>query len=143
MHWTDRLHRALVAISDMMTRVDVDARLIAASGVKLDRALFPLLARIAMDPDMNVAKLANLVGRDHSTVSRQILRLEELKLVIRTSDPHDERSRRLTASKAGRTILARIDAARRRWMEAHFADWSRADRDALIALMSRMVDRRD
>lgn len=139
MHWTDRLHRALLGVSDMMIRVDVDGRLIAASGVKLDRALFPLLARIAMSPDMNVAALANLVGRDHSTVSRQIVKLEELKLIVRTSDPDDERSRRLAPTNAGTTVLSRINAVRRQWMLHHFSEWSRADRDQLIALMERMV----
>ena len=143
MRWTERLYRALIAVSDLVNRFDVDARLLAASGVKLDRALFPLLARIAMDADINVAELANLVGRDHSSVSRQIVKLEKLGLIVRTSDPGDQRSRQLAVSKTGRDMLARIEAVRRQWMETHFEQWTKADRDQLIELMERMLDRGD
>lgn len=141
MHWTDRLHRALIAISDLVNRFDVDARLLAASGVKLDRALFPLLARIAMGHVANVRELANLVGRDHSSVSRQVVKLEELGLIVRTSDPEDQRSRQLALSKRGKDMLARIEAVRTEWMENHFAQWAKADRDRLVELMERMLDR--
>eukprot|EP01030_Chromulinospumella_sphaerica_P011280 gene11280-11083_t len=133
MHWTDRLHRALIAISDRVNRLDLDARLLAASGVQLDRALFPLLSRVALNPDCNVAELANLVGRDHSTVSRQVVRLEQLGLLSRTSDPSDQRSRQLTLTAAGKNLLAQVAAE-------HFADWSEADRDRLIELMAAMLD---
>lgn len=141
MHWTDRLHHALIAISDLINRLDVDARLLAASGVKLDRALFPLLSRVPKSENINVAELANLVGRDHSTVSRQIVKLEKLGLLTRTSDPTDQRSRTLTLSKAGEEMLARIAVIRRQWMEEHFAQWDEADRDRLIELMEQMLDR--
>lgn len=143
MHWTDRLHRAVIAVSDQVNRLDIDARLLAASGVKLDRALFPLLCRIAIKADMNVAELANLVGRDHSVVSRQIVKMEKLGLLVRTSDPSDRRSRHLALSKAGREMMSRISAERRRWMEGHFAQWDKADRNRLIELMSQMFERDD
>ena len=61
MHWTDRLHRQLIAISDLVNRFDVDARLMAESGIKLDRALYPLLSRIDLNPDIILIDLANLV----------------------------------------------------------------------------------
>ncbi len=141
MHWTARLHRAFITIADLVNRFDVDSRLLAASGVKLDRALFPLLARIGMDPDMNVAVLANLVGRDHSSVSRQIVKLEALGLITRTADPEDQRSLQLSLSRSGREMLARISAVRRQWMKDHFAEWDEADREQLIELLERMLDR--
>lgn len=139
MDWTDRLHRSLIAIADLVNRHDVDARIIAAAGVKLDRALFPLLARVAMSPDMNVAELANVVGRDHSTVSRQIVRLEQLELIIRTVDPDDSRVRRLTLSEQGKAMMARIEPIRRQWIQDHFRDWAKSDRDRLVELLQEMV----
>jgi len=141
MDWTDRLHGALIAISDRVNRLDLDASLLAASGVRLDRALFPLLSRVALNPDFNVAELANLVGRDHSTVSRQVVKLEQLGLLTRTSDPDDQRARQLALTKAGEEMLSRVAAARRQRMEDHFTGWDEADRDRLIALMSRMLER--
>lgn len=140
MDWPDRLHRSLIAVADLINRLDVDARLLAAAGVKLDRALFPLLARVAMTPDINVAEMANVVGRDHSTVSRQIIRLEELGLIVRLPDPDDSRSRRLVLSLQGREIMAKIAEIRREWMEAHFQNWPANDRDRLIQLIEKMVE---
>lgn len=139
MDWPDRLHRSLIAVADLVNRFDVDARLLAAAGVKLDRALFPLLARVAMNPDINVAEMANIVGRDHSTVSRQVIKLEELGLLVRRPDPDDSRSRRLVLSPHGQEIMARIAEIRRQWMEAHFRSWPPNDRDRLIELIEKMV----
>ncbi len=139
MHWTDQLHRAVIAISDRVNRLDLDARLLAASGVKLDRALFPLLSRIAMNTNMTVADVANLAGRDHSTVSRQVVKLEQLGLLVRTADPNDQRAHHLALSKAGSEMLARIAKVRRKWMEDHFAGWNAADRKRLLELLDRML----
>ncbi|MEJ5127384.1 MarR family transcriptional regulator [Comamonas sp. MYb21] len=113
------------------------------SGVKLDRALFPLLSRVSICKNTNVAELANLVGRDHSTVSRQIVKLEKLGLLVRVSDPKDQRSRHLILSTEGQKMMEKIHLVRRRWMEAHFAQWDSADRDKLIDLMDRMLVRDD
>lgn len=140
MHWTDQLHRSLIAISDHINRLDVDDRLLASSRVKLDRALFPLLARIALHPQISVAELANLVGRDHSTVSRQIIKLEELGLITRERDSTDQRVRHLAASTAGAAMVDRVRKVRRKWMEDHFKTWRAADRDRLIELMTRMME---
>lgn len=139
MDWTDRLHRSLITIADLINRQDIDARIIAASGVKLDRALFPLLARVALSPDINVAELANVVGRDHSTVSRQIVRLEQLGLVTRNVDPEDSRSRRLKLSDQGQAMMAKIEPIRRQWIEEHFLGWTLKDRDQLVQLLEVMV----
>lgn len=143
MHWTDRIHRALITIADLVNRHDIDARIIAASGVKLDRALFPLLARVAMRPEINVAELASAVGRDHSTVSRQIVKLEQLGLIDRTVDPADSRARRLKLSADGKAMMARIEPVRRQWIEDHFQAWHTGDRDRLVQLLDEMVKQID
>lgn len=40
-------------------------------------------------------------------------------------------------------MMEKIHLVRRRWMEAHFAQWDSADRDKLIDLMDRMLVRDD
>ena len=141
-HWTDQIHRLLLGIADLVTRLDVDARLLAASDVKLDRALFPLLSRLALHEPITTVELANLVGRDHSTVSRQIAKLDELGLALRVPCPEDGRARMLRPSKQGRELLDRIAVVRRKWIEDHFKDWSQSDRDKLIELTMRVMDGR-
>lgn len=140
MHWTDSLHKSLISISDQITRLDVDARLLSESGEKLDRALYPLLSRINLRDSISVAELANLVGRDHSTVSRQSIKLERLGLILRTHSSVDRRVILLATSDKGRDLVSKIARVRRIWMEEHFKDWSDQDRDLLISLMAQMVE---
>ncbi|MEI9889950.1 MAG: MarR family transcriptional regulator [Caulobacteraceae bacterium] len=117
-----------------------DDRLLREAGVELDRALFPLLVRLAMRGPLNVAGLAEQVGRDHTTISRQLAKLETLDLIAREGDVSDRRIRtaRLTV-EGGKTALA-IAAARRRLLAQVLADWSQADLAALAALNRRFVD---
>lgn len=139
-HWTDTLHRQLLAIADLVSRFDVDARLLLASGVKLDRALFPLLSRIELHSGISSIELANLVGRDHSTVSRQVAKLEEQRLITRTADPADRRVRRLSVTAAGDQLVSRIRRVRRKWIERHFNEWNEEERAQLLMSMARMLD---
>lgn len=55
--------------------------------VPLDRALFPLLAGIGKFGLIGVVELADRAGRDHTTGSRQVARLEKLDLVQRQETP--------------------------------------------------------
>jgi DNA-binding MarR family transcriptional regulator len=139
MHWTDRLHAAVLAIADLVNRSDLDARLLADSGIKLDRALFPLLSRISMAGEISTVALANLIGRDHSTVSRQARKLEGLGLVERMPSSSDARMRHLVPSDAGKALIRRVRDARRKMLETHFQTWPEHDRDALVVLLERMV----
>ena len=141
-HWTDDFHRLLLGIADLVNRFDVDTRLLTASDVKLDRALFPLLSRLSLHDRMTTAELANLIGRDHSTVSRQIAKLESLGLVERTQDPDDARARFLAPTASGWDLLKRVSRVRQRWIEDHFASWPEDDRDTLIALLTRAMGSR-
>lgn len=139
MHWTDRLHAAVLALADLVNRSDLDARLLADSGIKLDRALFPLLSRISMAGEISTVALANLIGRDHSTVSRQASKLEELGLVERVPSTSDARMRHLVPSAAGKALIRKVRDVRRKVLENHFQEWPEQDRDELVALLERMV----
>ncbi len=138
-HWTDELHAILLQISGVMTRPDVDARFLARTGVKLDRALFPLLSRIGLTGPIGAVELAALVGRDHSTVSRQTAKLEELGLVERSPSASDGRIRLLRPSAAGKRMLAEFARTRRKMMEEHFRDWSAQERTQLLRLLRKMA----
>ena len=57
--------------------------MIREAGIALDRALFPLLVVIERRGPIGVVDLAGRVGRDYTTVSRQIAKLEGLGLIER------------------------------------------------------------
>ena len=91
------LHLALLEIIGVMNEPQRDEALIAAAGIRLDRALFPLLIGIERFGPIGVVELAAGVNRDHTTVSRQLAKLESLGLVTRVGKrrrpPHPPRRR--------------------------------------------------
>ena len=101
-----RLHRALLDIAGVLMQPERDEALLAMAGLSLERALFPLLVLIERLGPIGVVDLAGRVGRDHTTVSRQVARLEELGLVQRDGAWKVERVSVLTAPSGGTTGAA-------------------------------------
>ncbi len=77
------LHHTLVDLVGLMNRPQRDSALLEEAGVVLDRALFPLLIVIERKGPIGVVELAELVGRDYTTVSRQVSKLHGLRLLSR------------------------------------------------------------
>lgn len=134
------LHEALLDLSGIMNRPQPDAALIAEAGIEFDRALFPLLVRIDRRGPLGVVELAELAGRDHSTVSRQVAKLESLGLVTRYPDPKDRRVRVAATTPKARVLTEALDAARQRLWTQALADWSPADRRDLARLLRKLAD---
>jgi DNA-binding MarR family transcriptional regulator len=114
--------------------------LLNEAGVNLDRALFPLLVRLARSGPLSVAGLADQVGRDHTTISRQLAKLESLGLIARPVGGADRRVRAAALTRAGDKIVRAISAARRRLLSRALAKWTPEDRAALAKLNRRFVD---
>jgi DNA-binding MarR family transcriptional regulator len=136
--WSDEIHAVLLRLNGYMNRPDLDQAFLARAGVKLDRALFPLLTRIGLSHPIGVVELANLVGRDHSTVSRQVAKLATLGLVERRPAKGDQRVRLLEPSTTGRKMLDRFSVARRRFLSEHLGNWTDEERSMLLDLLRRL-----
>lgn len=134
------LHRSLVDIAILMNRPERDAQLLEMAGLRLERALFPLLVMIERRGPIGVVELADSVGRDYTTVSRQVARLEALGLVERRAGANDKRVREAVITPRGKQATDAIDAARERMAFALFQDWSREDFDELKRLMRMLAD---
>lgn len=134
------LHRALVDIFIVMNRPDRDEVLIREAGIRLDRALFPLLVGIERFGPIGVGELADGVGRDYTTVSRQVAKLESLELVERQASAADRRVREATVTQKGKAMTDLIDAGRERIGRAVFKTWDPHDIDELVRLMRKFAD---
>ena len=130
---------ALVSVASTMNRPEPDERLIREAGIVLDRALFPLLVMIERLGPIGIVELAGRAGRDYTTVSRQVGRLERQGLVERRASEGDARVRAVAVSRRGKAMTDALDAARERMAYALFADWSREDFDALVRLLQRFA----
>lgn len=66
--------RALLDIISVMNQPVRDEQILQAAGVQLEQMLFPLL--VAVGRHGPVGELADHLGRDNTTVSRQVKKLE-------------------------------------------------------------------
>ncbi|WP_171172386.1 MarR family winged helix-turn-helix transcriptional regulator [Streptomyces sp. I05A-00742] len=115
--------------------------LLRRAGVTLDRALFPLLARVQMLGPIGVTDLAGLVDLNHSTVSRELAKLEQRGLITRRPAPHDHRVKVAEATPQGHETVAAINQARRRLLDEVFEGWSEEEQRVFGQLYRRFSDR--
>lgn len=136
----DALAAALLELVGCLNSPRQDEVLLREAGVCLDRALFPLLVRLSAASAMSVAELADQVGRDPSTVSRQLAKLAQLGLVSRPKPRDDRRVRDAAVTKAGMRAITAIVAARRRLLGKLLEDWSPEERELFPRLLQRFAD---
>ncbi len=139
-HFSKRLraiHDAVLDIVAVINRPELDDVLLKEADVRLERALFPLIVLIGRFGPIGVVDLAGRVGRDHSTVSRQIGQLTAMGLVTRRKNRTDGRSREAVVTAEGAAMNEHIDVARERLGRRALADWSASDLDHLATLMQR------
>lgn len=134
------LHAALIDVVDEINRPRRDDRLIAEAGIPLDRALFPLLARIGRHGPVGVVELADRTGRDHTTISRQMTKLEELGLIERHASARDKRVREATVSRKGRDMIMLLNVARERLANRILSSWTDEELAQLGTLLRRFAD---
>jgi DNA-binding MarR family transcriptional regulator len=135
-----QLHHTLVDLVGLMNRPQRDSALLQEAGVLLDRALFPLLIVVERKGPLGVVELAELVGRDYTTVSRQITKLDSLGLITRRPSKSDKRVREVVITAKGKEMTSAIDSARERMATVLFAKWSKRDLQDLARLMRRFAD---
>jgi DNA-binding MarR family transcriptional regulator len=134
------LHAALIDIMTVMNLPQRDEALIRAAGIKLDRALFPLLVLIERMGPIGVVDLADRVGRDYTTVSRHVAKLDDLGLVARRAGAADKRVREATVTADGKAMTDRLDAARERIGRSVFKSWEQQELTDLVRLMRKFAD---
>jgi len=133
------LHGALIRIVSVMNRPQRDEAMVREAGISLDRALFPLLVGIERLGPIGVVELADRVGRDYTTVSRQVAKLESLGLVRRQGGAQDRRVREAVVTPKGKAMTDAVDAARERIGRAIFAKWEERDFEDLVRLLQKFA----
>ncbi|KYF65168.1 MarR family transcriptional regulator [Sorangium cellulosum] len=134
------LHGAMVDLFAFMNQPQRDQALLAEAGVSLERALFTLLVGIERFGPIGVVELSERAGRDYTTVSRQVAKLESLELIERRPSPADRRVHEAVITDKGRQVTDALHAARQRLAAPILARWSEEDFNDLVRLMRRFVD---
>ena len=101
---------------------------------------YAALIAIHTHPGIDATRLSAVIAFDRSTLGNVIERLEAKKLIERKPSPGDKRVKLLYLTKAGaallREIMASVDRAQARMLQP----LRPADRKALMALLSQLVD---
>src|SRR4051812_13187097 len=103
----------------------------------MDRAAYLLLNRLDIEGPMGVKALAEGMGIDSSTVTRQVAPLVDSGLVKRTSHPEDGRAVVLALSPRGRTRLEEVRTSRKQLMAQVTEEWSEDEREVFCDLLGR------
>jgi len=138
-HDIDAIAAAFMDLIGILNSPRQDDVLLDAAGVSLPRALFPLLVRIGASGAIGVTVLAEQVGRDHSTISRQVAALEKLGLVKRRANADDSRIHEAAITAKGEQTVSRITKARRKLLGKLLSDWSEKERHDLARLNQKLA----
>jgi DNA-binding MarR family transcriptional regulator len=139
----ERIQSSLAVIAQSIHQARSHERLLAAAGVRVDRAGATLLGKLHASTDgaLRVTDLAERLGVDTPTVTRKVQQLERLGLVEREPDPDDRRAFRITCTDEGREVVGRLLDAKRARLASLLDGWSATDRRTFAALLSRFTDR--
>jgi DNA-binding MarR family transcriptional regulator len=135
-----QLREALLDVTGLLNRPQPDAALIALAGVDLDRALFPVLARVERRGPLGIKELAELCGRDYTTISRQVTTLEGLGLVARQVNRNDARVKEAVITDKGRAMTRALDRAREKILTSLLAEWDKHELAELARLLRKFAD---
>ncbi len=80
------------------------------------------------------------MGRDYTTVSRQVAKLEILDLVERRESVTDRRVRQAIVTPKGKVMTDLVDAAREKIGRGIFETWDMHEMDELVRLMRKFAD---
>ncbi len=101
---------------------------------------YAALIAIHTHPGIDATRLSAVIAFDRSTLGNVIERLEAKKLIERKPSPADRRVKLLYLTKSGATLLRDITSSVDRAQARMLQPLRPADRKALMALLSQLVD---
>ena len=134
------LATAFADLTANLNQPQLHNRVLEEAGISLDAALARLLLKIERSGPIGVVELGDLVGRDHTTISRQVGKLVDLGLVERVTGKQDRRVSRAVATAKGSRIARALAAAHARLVLPAFDTWSDRDFTEITRLMRRLAD---
>lgn len=134
------LHRSLLDIVSVVNQPHRDDVIIQKAGIRLDRALFPLLVGIERYGPIGIVDLAERAGRNYTTVSRQVAKLEELGLIDHQKSKTDRRIHAAVITTKGKKMIHLIDTAREKMGREIFQSWEKQEIAEFARLMRKFAD---
>lgn len=91
-----------------------------------------ILFEIRRQKNTSMQQVADELGMDITTFSRQVKTLEKKGLVSKTPDPGDRRVNLLALTAAGAAVLEQIEQSMNRYIGQIFSQFSEFEREAVL-----------
>jgi len=130
------------AVGDLVAVVNqspLGGRLAREAKLPPDPALLRIAGVVYRFGPIGLVDLAERAGRDHTTISRQVAKLEELGLVERRPSPTDGRVSEVALTAKGRRTGEMFFAAQEKVVAPILDKWSEKDLADLVRLTRRLV----
>ena len=114
-----------------LTIVRTARRLRQEAGTGLSPSLTAALSTVERHGPLTPSEVAARERVQRPTATRVLARLEEQGLITRMRDPHDGRSSLVTATEAGRELLAELRTRKTAFLAARLEGLPAADRETL------------
>jgi DNA-binding MarR family transcriptional regulator len=101
-------------------------------GIELSLVQSHILYEIHRKDRPSMQQVADALGIDITTFSRQIQTLIKMELVMKTPLPEDRRISQLTLTTQGRFVAGTIDAQMNQYLNEVFSNMSEFERDMVI-----------
>lgn len=138
--WLPEIERGLSTIVRWGNLPRVRDRYVAAAGMALDRSSYVFLVRLNERGPARLSELAQNLGIDLSTASRQVHHLQVAGLVQRTAVEEDRRAAVLSVTADGKAMVERILTARRCVITDLLEGWTPQQRQELARVLSHLAD---
>lgn len=132
------LERALTQVARAILHLGIPRHALA-EGESIDKAGYWLLVRVSENGPIRLSDLAEAVGLDPSTVSRQMGSLVNGGLITKEPDPQDGRASFLSLSARGAAVLEVVSEARREALADALTEWSDDERATLATGLFRLA----
>ncbi|PMD73824.1 MarR family winged helix-turn-helix transcriptional regulator [Companilactobacillus nuruki] len=136
----EELIKSLVTIVTFFNRTDRDKIFVKKAGINLEATSFQLFVTIGRMQPTNVSDLANVLGKSHSSTSRQIDKLEKLGYIKTKNDEIDARIRSISLSEHGKQVTEIINKTRLDNIERALSTWSEEDKKNLFNSLDHLAD---
>ncbi|WP_143463066.1 MarR family winged helix-turn-helix transcriptional regulator [Levilactobacillus enshiensis] len=133
----NQIFEALFEIVTFFSQTEEDRKLLEEAHVKLDAPALPIIMRVDHQPGISIGELANQIGRNHSSISRQVDKLIGAGWLEET-ERRDKRIRQVILSPKGQQTVQQIKLAREAAIRRRLVKYSDADRGELLRVLQRL-----
>ncbi|MEU5838759.1 MarR family transcriptional regulator [Streptomyces diacarni] len=131
----------LTQLGNVLNRGRLVERAMEATAVRVDRPAMSVLLMLHMsDQPLRVGEIATRMQVVGPHVTRQVNALQQRGLIVRVTDPEDQRARLVEATDEGKAAAERYMRTLVGWFADALAGWPEQDRQDLGRLLGRFTD---